>query len=135
MVTIKRIDPASAMRVGALVYAILFTVFALLWVLFQSALISGLSSLSSSGQFSMNGVPQAFDPSAIAGAGLAACGCGYLIGVIFSAIGGGIFGLILAFAYNLVANWFGGLRVQFDGDPDLEKRKREFVAGDDRLSG
>lgn len=134
MVTIKRIDPTSAMRVGALVYALMFTVFAVLWALFQSVLISGLSSLSNNGSFSMNGVPQAFDPSSIAAAGLAGCGCGYLVGVIFSAIAGGLFGLMLAFSYNLVANWFGGLRVQFDGEPELEKRKREFTAGDDRLS-
>ncbi|MCA0456605.1 MAG: DUF3566 domain-containing protein [Chloroflexi bacterium] len=134
MVTIKRIEPSSAMRVGALVNAILFTVFALLWAVFQSLIITGLNSLATS--VTVNGQPQAFDPSALAAAGLATCGCGYLLGVVFSAVSGGIFGLIIAFSYNLVANWFGGLRVSLEGEPEVEKRKREFAAsGDDRLSG
>ncbi len=132
MVTIKRIDPSSAMRVGALVYAMLFTVFGVLWALFQSVIFSSLGTL---GSFNVNGTSQSFDASALATAGLAGCACGYLIGVVASAIGGGIFGLMIAFAYNLVANWFGGLRVSLEGEPELEKRKREFAAGDDRLSG
>ena len=134
MVTIKRIEPSSAMRVGALVYALLFTVFAVLWALFQSVIISSMSSFSSS--FSSSGVPQQFDPSALATLGLVSCGCGYLIGVVFSAVSGGIFGLIVAFSYNLVANWFGGLRVRLEGEPEPDKRKREFISsGDERLNG
>ncbi len=126
MVTVKRIDAVSAMRVGAFVYAIMFSVFALLWILFQSLILSGINSLASNSSFSLNGVPQSgFSGSSLAAAGLAGCACGYLVGVVCSAIGGGIFGLMAAFAYNLVANWFGGLRVKVEADIEPEKIKRE----------
>ena len=128
MVTVKRIDAVSAMRVGAFMYAIMFTVFALLWILFQSLILSGLNSLANSSTFSVNGIPQSgFSGSSLAAAGLAGCACGYLVGVVCSAIGGGIFGLMAAFSYNLVANWFGGLRVRVDADELPEKAKRETL--------
>ncbi|MBA3868584.1 MAG: DUF3566 domain-containing protein [Anaerolineae bacterium] len=129
MVTVKRIDIVSAMRVGALVYAIMFTVFALLWALFQSLILSGLSSLANNSSLSFNGVPQSgFNAGSLATAGLAGCACGYLLGIVAAAIGGGIFGLVLSFSYNLVANWFGGLRVRVEADEagPLEKLKREM---------
>lgn len=125
MFTIKRIDVVSAMRIGALVYAIMFTVFALLWAVFQSLILSGITSLANSSSLTVNGVSSGgFNASSLAAAGLAGCGCGYLIGVVGAAIGGGIFGLLVAFSYNLVANWFGGLRVRIDADEELEKLKR-----------
>ncbi|MBI1279097.1 MAG: hypothetical protein GC179_13295 [Anaerolineaceae bacterium] len=131
MVTVKRIDAVSAMRVGALIYAIIFTIFGLLWALFQSLILSGLNSLASNPTFTVNGVPQTgINGSALATAGLAGCACGYLVGVVCSAIGGGIFGLIVAFSYNLVANWFGGLRVRIEADEGIEKAKREISSGD-----
>jgi hypothetical protein len=128
MVTLKRIDVGSAMRVGALIYAVLFTVFALLWILFQSLILNGVNSLANSAVFSMNGgPPQPISGSALAGVGLATCGCGYLIGMVCAVIGGGIFGLLVAFSYNLIANWFGGLRVQIEADEaPLDKLKREM---------
>ena len=127
MVTVKRIDAVSAMRVGALVYAMMFTVFALLWALFQSVIFSALGSIANNSSLTMNGVPSNFSASSLATAGLAGCACGYLVGVVCSAIGGGIFGLLLAFSYNLVANWFGGLRVRVESDESpLEKLKREL---------
>lgn len=125
MVTIKRIDAASAMRVGALVNAVLFTVFALIWAVFQSLILSGLSSLANSVTVNGNNLQGgSFNASSLAAAGLAGCGCGYLLGVVGSAIGGAILGLLVAFSYNLVANWFGGLRVRIEADEALEKVKR-----------
>ena len=127
MVTVKRIDAVSAMRVGALVYATMFTIGAVLWALFQSLIISGISSLANSSSFTINGAPASgFNGSALATASLAGCGCGYLIGVAASVFAGGIFGLLVAFSYNLVANWFGGLRVRIEADEALEKQKRDF---------
>ena len=126
MVTVKRIDAVSAMRVGALVYAILFTIMAVLVALFQSLILSGLSSLANSSSFTVNGAPANFNGGSLAAAGLATCGCGYLIGIIGAVIAGGIFGLLVAFSYNLVSNWFGGLRVRIEADDELEKLKREM---------
>ena len=127
MVTVKRIDAVSAMKVGALVYAILFTIVAVLVALFQSLILSGLSSLANSSSFTVNGAPANFNGGSLAAAGLATCGCGYLIGIIGAIIAGGIFGLLVAFSYNLVSNWFGGLRVRIEYDEQpLEKLKREM---------
>ena len=127
MVTVKRIDAVSAMRVGALIYAVMFTLFAVLWALFQSLILSGLSSLANSAYITSNGQQiQGFNTSSLATAGLAGCACGYLVGVVSAAIGGGIMGLLVAFSYNLVANWFGGLRVRIEADEALEKMKREL---------
>lgn len=128
MVTVKRIDVVSAMRIGAFVYAIMFSVFAVLWILLQSLILSGLNSLATNSSFTVNGVPQTgFSGGALATAGLAGCACGYLVGVVCSAIGGGIFGLLAAFSYNLVANWFGGLRVRIEADDEIEKAKRGMM--------
>jgi len=127
MITVKRIDAVSAMRVGAFVYALMFTVFAVLWALFQSLILTGLSSLANSASYSVNGQQlQGFNASSLATAGLAGCACGYLVGVVSAAIGGGIMGLLVAFSYNLVASWFGGLRVRIEADEVLEKAKREL---------
>ena len=128
MITVKRIDAVSAMRVGAFVYALMFTVFAVLWALFQSLILSGLSSLANGVPYPSGGIPQtSFNAGSLATAGLAGCACGYLVGVICAAIGGGIFGLLVAFTYNLVSNWFGGLRVHIEYDEQpLEKLKREM---------
>jgi len=128
MVTVKRIDMVSAMRIGAFVYAIMFSVLALLWILLQSLILSGLNSLAMNSSLSVNGIPQTgLSGSSLATAGLAGCACGYLVGVVCSAIGGGIFGLLAAFSYNLVANWFGGLRVRIEADDELEKAKRGMM--------
>ena len=43
MVTIKRIDLTSAMKEGALIYALTFTIFGVLWAAFQSLLLAGLN--------------------------------------------------------------------------------------------
>lgn len=124
MVTIKRIDVVSAMRVGALVSALIFTVFGLLIIGLQALLFSAVSSSvsvqSSRGQLSGGN---------FAALGLAGFCIFYLVGVVFSAISGGIYGAVGAFIYNLVSNWVGGIRVETDSaNVDLlEKRKRDVV--------
>lgn len=127
MVTIKRIDLTSAMRVGALIYAMTFTIFGVLWAAFQSLLLAGLNGLASTSVTTMNGQPVTLDLSGLAAAGLAGCGCIYLVGVVSSAIGGAIFGLVTAFCYNLAANWFGGLRISVEREGEVEKAKRVVV--------
>lgn len=128
MVTIKRIDTVSAMKVGAFVYAMLFTIFGLLWLGLQGLMLNALTSIiNSSGGFTMNGQATTVPNNAFAVAGLAGCLFIYVFGVIASAISGGIFGLVTAFCYNLTANWFGGLRVSLDTVPTPDKLKRDVV--------
>lgn len=126
MVTIKRIDVASAMKIGALMYALNFTVFGLLWLAFQSVILNGFASAISSSA-TVNGQPVPTNlGSGFAVANLACCAGFYVVGVISAAIGGGIFGAVTAFFYNLIANWVGGLRVQTDSLEEKPKRETGF---------
>ncbi|MEZ4668954.1 MAG: DUF3566 domain-containing protein [Anaerolineae bacterium] len=129
MVTIKRVDLTSAMRVGALVYAMTFTIFGLLWVALQSVFLAGLNGLVGTSVTTVNGQVVPLDLNGLATASLAGCGCMYVIGVVSAAVGGALFGLIIAFCYNLTANWFGGLRLSVQRD-DMDKMKRAVVEDD-----
>ncbi len=126
MITIKRIDVGSAMRVAALLYALNFTVFGVLILGLQSAFINSLSSATSN--MTMNG-QQVDIGSAFAFTNLLCCGAFYLFGVVASAIAGGIFGAVTAFLYNLIANWVGGLRVELETSEGVEKAKRDAGFG------
>lgn len=130
MITIKRVDLTSAMKVGALIYAMTFTIFSLLWAALQSVFLAGLNGLVGSSTVTMNGQQVPIDLSGLAAAGLASCGCFYLVGVVSAAFGGAIFGLVTAFCYNLAASWFGGLRLSVQREGEIEKAKREIVVED-----
>lgn len=118
MVTIKRVDIASAMKIGALLNALGFTVFGIFFLAMQSFLLSSISTSISS---STSG--GSFNSSSLAAAGLVGCLITYVLGIVFSAIAGGIIGAVYAFFYNLIANWAGGLRIELDM-PLAEKPKR-----------
>ncbi len=130
MVTIKRISVSSAMKIGALLYALTFTVFGIFFFALQSLFLNAIStsisqSASQSGaQFSSNGL--------MAG-GLAAFCIFYIGGVIFAAISGGIGGAVMAFLYNLISNWVGGLEIELSS-MGVEKPKREVIVGDSSTS-
>ncbi len=96
--TIRRVDLASAFKVGAILSAMFWAVFGLFFVMFGSVISS---MAAASGQ---------------RGAGLPMVGgfMAYLMGIVMYAIFGGIFTVIYAFMYNLVAGWVGGLQVEID---------------------
>jgi hypothetical protein len=124
MVTIKRIGVASAMKVGALLNGLLFTVFGIFILGLQSLSVSLLSNSFSSSQGSTNSITSG---NLMAG-GLAFFCIFYVVGVIFATISGGIGGAVAAFFYNLVANWVGGVEVELSSG--VEKPKREVIVGD-----
>lgn len=124
MITIRKIDAVSAMKVGALLYALNFTIFGLLWLALQSVLLNSLSSLS--GSASSFGGSSSINTSSLMFANFACCMGFYVGGAVASAIMGAIFGAVTAFFYNLIAGWVGGLRVYLDPPDSLpEKAKRE----------
>ncbi len=127
MRTITRIDPTSAMKVGALLSAVGFTVFGLLLFGFEALIFSAISNSSSSG-ISTSGVSM----SSLMAAGLAGFCISYGLGALAAAIGGGIGGLVLAFAYNLTANWVGGLRIELDDTPTAKPKRRVTIAPADQ---
>ena len=94
--TLKRIDPGSAFKVGAITYALMWAILGLPYVLLMGSLMSAVAQSTGQG-------------AAVAGG----FGIGmYLFGIIGSAIGGGIMAAVSAFAYNLVSGWVGGLEVE-----------------------
>jgi hypothetical protein len=128
-VVIKKIDVVSAMKVGALLSALTFTIFGILIFLFQSLALSALSTAINASSTSGSQVPANFG-SGLMVAGLAGFCIFYGFGVVFSAIFGGIYGLVLGFLYNIISNWVGGLRVTLSRErsEDDEKPKRSTDA-------
>jgi transmembrane protein DUF3566 len=124
MVTIKRISVSSAMKIGALLNALLFTVFGILFLLLQSLLLNALNTAISQSPSLRGSSPN----SLLVAGGLAAFCVFYLVGVVFAAITGGIGGAVGAFFYNLIANWVGGLEVELSANT-IEKPKREVMVG------
>jgi hypothetical protein len=130
MVTIKRVDITSAMKVAALINALSFTVLGILFFALNSLLIGSITtSISTFGNQSST----AFNPSAFAAAGLATCGIGYLIGVVFAALFGAIIGALYAFFYNVIANWAGGLRIEIVSDQPVMTEKRKYPGNEDEF--
>jgi hypothetical protein len=129
--TLKRIDIGSAFRVGAILYGLLFAVFGLIFVLLNSLFFSALTNLARSNNFNTPNAPNA---TAFLGAGVLGLLCFYGVGIVAAAIIGGIQLAIVAFFYNLTANWVGGLKVELQTDDtgllddierDVSKRKRD----------
>ncbi len=107
---ISKIDVGSAFRVGAIVYAIFFTIFGLISILLQILILAPLMNSVTRSAFSGS-----TNASLLAGGGLALV-CGYVIGIAVAAIAGGISSAILAWAYNLAARWVGGVKIRLDSD-------------------
>lgn len=123
--TLKRIDVGSAFRVGIVLYGLIFAVFGLFFVAFQGLF---LTAITRSASYDVGS-----DISAFMGAGILSLLCFYGVGVVVAAIFGGIQAALLAWLYNLTANWIGGLKVELETDSalldaierDTEKRKRD----------
>ncbi len=130
MVTIKRVDVVSAMKIAALINALTFTVFGLFFLALNSLIFSSISSSVTTfgGQTSTS-----FNPSTFAAAGLATCLVIYVIGGIAAALVGAIVGALYAFFYNLIANWTGGLRVELASDQVVMVEKRKVLGSDDEF--
>lgn len=114
MVTIRRIDLASAFRVGALLTALIWLVSGIVWIGFYGMLVAPAMLYSQSSEYSMGFI----------GAGLGVMCVGFVGGGVFAAVAGGIGGVLTALAYNLTARWAGGLKVELEDE--YSKAKRDF---------
>jgi uncharacterized membrane protein YdjX (TVP38/TMEM64 family) len=127
MYTIKRVDVVSAMKVGALFNALLFTVVGVLFFAFNSLFIGSLtSSLSTLGTQSSG----SFNPQSFMMASVASCLVFYLMGIVFSALTGALMGALYAFFYNVISNWTGGLRVELAQDQVVMVEKTKHASDD-----
>lgn len=122
MITIRRINIGAAFRIGVVVSAIVSAIFGLLAIglqsLFINVFVSVLTLPSADGPFATGTIP---DLNAFSSLSLVFLCIFYLIGVVLSAIGGGIGAAVTALAYNLAAGWVGGLEIELESD---EKGKR-----------
>lgn len=119
MVTVKRIGVNSAFKVGAMLGLITSVISGLLFAGLQAIFYSAFAGLVTSSITSDVDLSSFNAMTAFGVAGL----CIFLVVyVVFSAIAGGIGGIILAFAYNLSARWVGGLEVELDEEPGKRKR-------------
>ena len=91
---LKRIDPGSAFKIGAVVASLSWAIIGLPMMLLISAIMSS--------------IPGAAERGVAMGSSIA----GYVFGIILYGIIGGIGAVISAFVYNLVAGWMGG--IEFD---------------------
>jgi hypothetical protein len=126
MLTIKRVGLNSAFKIGAMVGLLTAAVLGLFFVGLQGLAVSailGLGSLSSGSGFnSLN----SSGTDVMAAFGVAGLCFFYVIYVVASAIGGGIGGVLWAFAYNLAARWVGGLELEIEREPGKSKRSYDF---------
>lgn len=97
MQRLRRISPGSAFKVGFAVYALLFGVVGLLFLLFALLGVGALGDV--------------LDFAGI-GAGFIGALIGYIIGVVLYGLVGGVFSAIAAAIYNVVAGWTGGLEIE-----------------------
>ncbi|MBZ0303181.1 MAG: DUF3566 domain-containing protein [Anaerolineae bacterium] len=123
MVTVKRIGVNSAFKVGAMIGLITSIISGLLFVGLQALFYSAFASLMTS---SVTSNVDLSSLNAMTAFGVAGLCIFFVVSVVFSAIAGGIGGVILAFAYNLAARWVGGLEVELDEEPGKRKRAASF---------
>ncbi len=91
---LKRIDPGSAFKIGAVTSALTWAVIGLPMIFLMGAIMSAMPGANRAG--------------AAFGGGIV----GYIFGIILYGLGGGIGAVIWAFLYNVVAGWMGG--IEFD---------------------
>jgi len=101
MRTIRHISVGSAFKVGAVLYALIFTVFGFFLVLLPGIFGAGLLGALLGDQGGGSAFSGGFVFSLVI----------YILGIVGSALGGGIGAAINAWLYNLVAGWVGGLEV------------------------
>lgn len=123
MIVIKKVNISSAFKVGAIVSGLISAVFGLLFIALQGLVFSAFMNL----MMLEVGTTSGFDTSGMNMFGtlsLAFLCVFYIINVILSAVFGGIMSAVTALAYNLAANWVGGLELQMER---VEKLKNNGI--------
>ena len=93
---LKRIDPGSAFKIGAVTYALIWAVLGLPFVFLMGAVMSQIPGNNNAGMAFGGGI------------------MGYFFGIIGYGLAGGIGSVVGAFIYNLVAGWMGGLELEIE---------------------
>jgi hypothetical protein len=127
MITIKRIGLNSAFKIGAIMGLITGVIFGVLVVGLQGLAVGAMTGLMAiSSQYSSPGLFSSSGADLFTAFSLAGLCVLFVVYVVFSAIGGGLSGLIGAFAFNLSARWVGGLEVHLEETPGKIKPQYAF---------
>jgi hypothetical protein len=126
MITIRRVGIGSAFKVSAVLTALFWAIFGLLFLLFPTLLVGQLTTGSTSGFSSSQ------DFADVAGGSLILV---YFCGIAIYAVIGGLIGALYAFLYNLVAGWVGGLEVELSSAPSASVTVNNPSWGSTDLSG
>lgn len=107
MRTIRRVNIVSAMKVGAVLNALVWAIFGLIFglcnLLFVGAMLNGLNSFSRS---------SSGNTGAVLGGSFVVLLIVWVVGILVAAIAGAIGGAIYAWLYNVTARMTGGLEVE-----------------------
>ena len=99
--TVRRVRVGSAAKVMGVVSALIWAILGLIFLLF-GLFCGGLSTLA---------IPGRPDTQVLAGSSLVLV-LFYIVGIVFSGVGGAISGALYAWIYNLASNLFGGLQIE-----------------------
>lgn len=123
LTTLRRIDIGSAFRVGLVLYALMFAIFGLIFFLLPTLMFGSLATTSSFNSRTSS------DFAFLSGMSLLSFGCFYIIGIVMSAIAGGISLAIIAWLYNLSARWVGGVKFELasNGSDLIDEIERDIV--------
>jgi hypothetical protein len=129
---VKRIDIGSAFKVGAFTTGLLYAIFGLLFSLIFLPLTLISSNVSTYSSYSGS---SSFSGGEGGAAALGALCVFYFCGIFVYAILGGLYFAIVAFIYNLVSGWVGGLKVELEDEvsPMTMKQKRDMSNSVDEL--
>jgi len=113
MMTLQRVGVGSAFKIGAVVYGLMFVVFGFFGLFCNLALLAPLMSTA----LMVNGemVNTRDMLGGLGAASLAGLCVAYAIGVVASALGGGLSAALLALFYNWAVRWVGGLELDVAG--------------------
>lgn len=113
MTTLQRIGVGSAFKIGAVVYGLMFLVFGLFGLLCNLALLAPLMSTAIMIDGDMVRTRDML--GGLGAASLAGLCFAYAVGVVASALGGGLSTALLALFYNWAVRWVGGLELDITG--------------------
>ena len=123
MTRVRRVSVESAMKVGAVMSAVVFAIVGVpIMLLYGGIFALASSSLQTAAASNPElGIEFSTLPD-IGGLGIVGVCVGYICGIGIYAVMGAIMGAIYALVYNLVSRWTGGLEVELV-DSEMDKLK------------
>lgn len=138
MIKVTRIGISSAFKIGAVVYALSWAVFGLIFVVIQGLMTSlffASIGTSSSASFSSSGMSGG-EIGIFSALSIGTLICFYAVGIVIAGISGGISAALFAVFYNFAVRLVGGLEIEMAGNAAYATRGQTLLDEiEDDLSG